>query len=108
MSTEYPLSVHCRIPPRLCSRESFPIVWLRLTIARSTLQRSKCTRQTLLFSATLPKDVLHVAKFATNQSARVVDTVGDSEEQTNAQVTQQARTYVGVPPARLWDATDAG
>lgn len=74
-------------------------------MARSALQRSKSTRQTLLFSATLPKDVLHVAKFATNQSARVVDTVGDSEEQTNAQVTQQAHTSEYRPPA---DSTDAG
>ena len=45
------------------------------------------TRQTLLFSATLPKDVLKVAEFAT-RGATLVDTVGEDEEQTNAHVDQ--------------------
>ena len=45
-------------------------------------------RQTCLFSATLPKDVHHVAQFATREDAVLIDTVGDEEEQTNAHVPQ--------------------
>lgn len=51
------------------------------------LKPSAATRQTLLFSATLPKDVLRVAEFAT-RGAVLVDTVGEDEEQTNAHVHQ--------------------
>ena len=55
----------------------------------AALQPSASTRQTLLFSATLPKDVLSVAEFAT-RDATLVDTVGDDAEQTNAHVQQWA------------------
>ena len=51
------------------------------------LRPSAATRQTLLFSATLPKDVLKVAQFAT-RDATLVDTVGEEAEQTNAHVAQ--------------------
>ena len=40
--------------------------------------RSALTRQTLLFSATLPKDVLRVAQFATRE-AQLIDTVSTSK-----------------------------
>ena len=53
----------------------------------AALKPSAATRQTLLFSATLPKDVLGVAQFAT-RDAELVDTVGEDEQQTNAHVTQ--------------------
>jgi len=55
----------------------------------NALRPSASTRQTLLFSATLPKDVLAVAKFAT-RDALLVDTVGDEEQQTNEHVPQCA------------------
>ena len=38
-------------------------------------------------SATLPKDVLSVAQFAT-RDAQLIDTVGDDDEQTNVHVNQ--------------------
>ena len=60
------------------------------------LRPSAATRQTLLFSATLPKDVLRVAEFATRPAgaagvgaATLVDTVGD-EENTHQHVPQCA------------------
>ena len=51
------------------------------------LKATAASRQTLLFSATLPKDVLSVAEFATRE-ARLIDTVGEAAEQTHAHVTQ--------------------
>merc|ERR1712185_529301 len=53
----------------------------------AALRPSAATRQTLLFSATLPKDVVKVAEFAT-RDATLVDTVGEEAEQTNAHVAQ--------------------
>ena len=53
----------------------------------AALQPSASMRQTLLFSATLPKDVLRIAEFAT-RSAQLIDTVGEDEQQTNEHVTQ--------------------
>jgi len=50
---------------------------------------SKAHRQTLLFSATLPHNVLEVAKIAAHPTVQLVDTVGE-EEQTNTQVEQCA------------------
>jgi ATP-dependent RNA helicase MSS116 len=55
------------------------------------LKPSASTRQTLLFSATLPKDVLGVAQFAT-RDATLIDTVGDEETQTNVHVEQTVTT----------------
>jgi superfamily II DNA/RNA helicase len=53
----------------------------------AALKPSAASRQTLLFSATLPKDVLSVAQFAT-RNAQLIDTVGESAEQTNVHVAQ--------------------
>jgi ATP-dependent RNA helicase MSS116 len=53
----------------------------------AALTPTAATRQTLLFSATLPKDVLRIAQFAT-RNARLIDTVGEDEEQTNTHVAQ--------------------
>ena len=47
------------------------------------LKSTAATRQTLLFSATMPQDVAQVARIAT-RDAKMVDTVGE-ESNTNAQ-----------------------
>ena len=60
------------------------------------LKPSAPTRQTLLFSATLPKDVLKVAQFATHGDAQLIDTVGEEETQTNAHV-EQTFTLTALP-----------
>ena len=67
------------------------------------LQPSGPTRQTLLFSATLPPDVQQVAKIATRPNmCQVVDTVGE-EEATHAHVPQKATvTPIGVQAAELY------
>ena len=58
-------------------------------------------RQTLLFSATMPSDVMAVAKFAMRPDARMVDTVGE-DSQTNVQVEQSATvTPMAAQPAEL-------
>ena len=58
-------------------------------------------RQTLLFSATMPSDVLGIAKFAMKPDAVLVDTVG-SEVSTAAAVEQSATVCsMGAQPAEL-------
>ena len=65
------------------------------------LQPSAATRQTLLFSATMPQDVMAVAKFATRPTVRMVDTVGE-DKQTNVQVEQSATVCAAAAqPAEL-------
>jgi len=65
------------------------------------LQPSAATRQTLLFSATMPQDVMAIAKFATRPTVRMVDTVGE-DKQTNAQVEQSATVCAAAAqPAEL-------
>ena len=56
------------------------------------LTASKQTRQTLLFSATLPADVASIAKLAMRDASKYafIDTVGDAEEQTHQHVPQKA------------------
>ena len=54
----------------------------------NALEATRLTRQTLLFSATLPSDVLRIAQIATRGDAQLVDTVGKEDAQTNAQVEQ--------------------
>ena len=63
----------------------------------SALEATRQSRQTLLFSATLPKDVLKVAEFATRGEAQthLVDTVGEVVEQTNVTVVTDV-TVTGV------------
>jgi ATP-dependent RNA helicase MSS116 len=53
------------------------------------LQPSQATRQTLLFSATVPKSVAEVATIAVRQKYQYIDTVGDEGEQTHAHVQQE-------------------
>ena len=79
----------CLPVPRLVSSHSGPGLASQLGRILNALRPSASTRQTLLFSATLPKDVLAVAKFAT-RDALLVDTVGDEEQQTNEHVPQCA------------------
>ncbi len=67
------------------------------------LQSSKATRQTLLFSATLPGDVMQVAKIAAKPSVKLVDTVGE-EEATHMHVQQQYTvTTAEAQPAELFE-----
>ena len=55
----------------------------------AALQPSAAARQTLLFSATLPDDVMSVARVACRQGAtKLVDAVGAGQLQTNVQVKQ--------------------
>ena len=60
-----------------------------ITRILEALAPSRANRQTLLFSATLPNDVLHVAKIAAKPEAALVDTVG-KEEQTHQHIEQHA------------------
>jgi ATP-dependent RNA helicase MSS116 len=53
------------------------------------LQPSVKTRQTLLFSATVPKTVTEIAKFAMRPKYNFVDTVGEDTEQTHLHVKQE-------------------
>mmetsp|Transcript_19669 Transcript_19669/g.41461 ORF Transcript_19669/g.41461 Transcript_19669/m.41461 type:complete len:674 (+) Transcript_19669:141-2162(+) len=53
------------------------------------LEPSKTTRQTLLFSATIPNQVEEIAKIAMRPHYNFVDTVGQDEEQTHLHVQQQ-------------------
>jgi len=53
------------------------------------LQPSKNTRQTLLFSATIPNQVNEIANIALRPNWAFVDTVGEESEQTHQHVQQQ-------------------
>jgi len=53
------------------------------------LQPSKNTRQTLLFSATIPEQVNDIANIALRPNWAFVDTVGEESEQTHQHVQQQ-------------------
>jgi superfamily II DNA/RNA helicase len=48
------------------------------------------TRQTLLFSATVPKEVLNIAKSVMKPSYDFIDCVGEDEPDTNVQVYQES------------------
>ncbi|KOO33436.1 hypothetical protein Ctob_012217, partial [Chrysochromulina tobinii] len=62
-----------------------------LTKILAALQPTAGQRQTLLFSATMPKDVLQVAQFATRQGdCQLIDTVGEEDQATHAHVPQKA------------------
>ena len=62
-----------------------------LTKILTALQPSAPHRQTLLFSATLPQDVVQVAQFATRQGGcQLIDTVGEEDQATHAHVPQKA------------------
>ena len=74
-----------------------------MTKILAKLEPSKASRQTLLFSATMPRDVLEVAKIATRDgAAKMVDTVGE-ETQTATAVEQSAivTTMEGQPAELL-------
>lgn len=53
------------------------------------LEPSSKSRQTLLFSATLPKSVSEIASIAMRKDYNFVDTVGEEAEQTHMHVQQQ-------------------
>jgi len=53
------------------------------------LQPSKNHRQTLLFSATVPKSVSEIAHIALQPKYKFIDTVGEEKEQTHAHVKQE-------------------
>jgi ATP-dependent RNA helicase MSS116 len=53
------------------------------------LQPSRQTRQTLLFSATIPDSVSEIANIALRKGYNFVDTVGQESEQTHKHVQQQ-------------------
>ena len=53
------------------------------------LQPSRQTRQTLLFSATIPNSVSEIAGVAMRRDYNFVDTVGEDSEQTHLHVQQQ-------------------
>jgi len=53
------------------------------------LQSSRKTRQTLLFSATIPNQVNEIAGIAMRPNFNFVDTVGEDNEQTHLHVQQQ-------------------
>ena len=53
------------------------------------LAKSKAARQTLLFSATVPKTVIEIAKLSLHPGYSFVDTVGEEEEQTHKHVKQE-------------------
>jgi ATP-dependent RNA helicase MSS116, mitochondrial len=53
------------------------------------LAPSRATRQTLLFSATVPDSVSEIADLALRSPHKYVDTVGDDQEQTHLHVKQE-------------------
>eukprot|EP00980_Cylindrotheca_fusiformis_P019576 scaffold6784_cov108-Cylindrotheca_fusiformis.AAC.18 len=53
------------------------------------LKPSQAARQTLLFSATVPKSVTEIATIAMKKKYEYIDTVGDEEEQTHEHVRQE-------------------
>ena len=74
-----------------------------ITKILQALQPCALTRQTLLFSATMPGDVLQVAQIATRKGAatKLIDTVGE-ETSTNTQVDQHVTlTTMANQPAEL-------
>mmetsp|Transcript_5566 Transcript_5566/g.17563 ORF Transcript_5566/g.17563 Transcript_5566/m.17563 type:complete len:603 (-) Transcript_5566:558-2366(-) len=73
-----------------------------ITRILQAIEPSRQTRQTLLYSATLPKDVLEIGRIATRGNAQLVDTVGHEETQTNAQVEQSSTvSATAAQPAEL-------
>lgn len=73
-----------------------------ITKILQAIEPSRLTRQTLLYSATLPKDVMEIARIATRGNVQLVDTVGAEETQTNAQVDQSATVgATAAQPAEL-------
>ena len=53
----------------------------------------KAERQTLLFSATMPKDILNMSKFALRSDFKHVDCVGKEDQGTHKRVPQFATVY---------------
>uniref|UniRef100_A0A7S1UW89 ATP-dependent RNA helicase n=2 Tax=Grammatophora oceanica TaxID=210454 RepID=A0A7S1UW89_9STRA len=68
------------------------------------LEPSIGTRQTLLFSATVPDSVNEIAKKSLRSTFEFIDTVGESEEQTHMHVKQE---LVVVPQANVATALEA-
>ena len=63
--------------------------WCALRPAIEQLLRALAppsTRQTVLFSATYPPDIRQVARLALRPGFQVVDTIGETEEQTAEKV----------------------
>ena len=76
-----------------------------ITKILQALQPSLATRQTLLFSATLPADVQQVAQIATRGGGKtkLIDTVGEEDQATHAHVPQRATvTPIGAQTAELY------
>lgn len=68
------------------------------------LEPSKVQRQTLLFSATVPKSVAEIARIALKPNYSFIDTVGVEVEQTHSRVKQE---LVVVPQAQQAHAIEA-
>ena len=68
------------------------------------LEPSKVQRQTLLFSATVPKSVADIARIALKPSYTLIDTVGIEVEQTHSRVKQE---LVVVSQAQIVHAIEA-
>jgi ATP-dependent RNA helicase MSS116 len=61
-------------------------------------------RQTLLFSATLPKDVREVVELATKPDYQLIDCIQDEDPATQTNV-QTNQSYVTIPTEQFWTKT---
>ena len=87
-------------PPTLCSFRP-QLAKILSTLPASGARAGGTARQTLLFSATVPRDVLDVAHVALRAGYEMIDVVGEDTHDTHAHVPQE---YLVVPSLSLMPA----